>query len=189
MAAKLSIAPEATLDLDEAYGWYECQRTGLGEEFLGCVDACVQAICRMPELHAKVYAGFRRALVRRFPYAIFYECTDGTVTVYGIFHTARDPAKWRSATTVASPGASASLSPHRRQPDNLRRGSCGRIFTTWLLTVLKRRRHDTSGDAIGRVCPLRSVRLRRPRFCHKMAFLHPSRFDAAGHMPASPRRQ
>ena len=53
MAAELIIAPEAEQDIDEAYGWYECQRAGLGEEFLNCVDACVQAICRTPEMHAR----------------------------------------------------------------------------------------------------------------------------------------
>ena len=95
MAAELIIAPEAAQDIDEAYGWYECQRAGLGEEFLNCVDACIQAICRMPEMHAKVYEDYRRGLVRRFPYAIFYEYAGGAVTVYCVFHTARDPAKWR----------------------------------------------------------------------------------------------
>jgi hypothetical protein len=25
----------------------------------------------------------------------FYEYVEGTVTVYGVFHTARDPDKWR----------------------------------------------------------------------------------------------
>ena len=73
MAAKLIIAPEAARDIDEAYGWYECQRAGLGEEFLNCVDACMQAICRTPEMRSKVYDDYRRGLVRRFPYAIFYE--------------------------------------------------------------------------------------------------------------------
>ena len=33
MAAKLAIAPEAELDLAEAYVWYESRRIGLGEEF------------------------------------------------------------------------------------------------------------------------------------------------------------
>jgi len=67
MAAELIIAPEAQQDVDEAYSWYEDRRTGLGEEFLGCVDACIQAICRMPELYPKVYGEFRRRLLRRFP--------------------------------------------------------------------------------------------------------------------------
>jgi hypothetical protein len=67
MAAELIIAPEAQQDVDEAYSWYEDRRLGLGEEFLDCVDACLQGISRMPELYAKVYAAYRRALVRRFP--------------------------------------------------------------------------------------------------------------------------
>jgi plasmid stabilization system protein ParE len=95
MAADLIIAPEAAQDIDEAYGWFECQRAGLGEEFLSCVDACVQVICRTPEMHAKVCQDCRRGLVRRFPYAIFYEYEGGAVTIHGVFHTARDPAKWR----------------------------------------------------------------------------------------------
>ena len=95
MAAELIIAPEAQ-DVDESYRWYEDRRFGLGEEFLGCVDACIQAICRMPELHAKVHEEYRRVLLRRFPYAIFYEYANGKVTVYCIFHTSRDPMKWRS---------------------------------------------------------------------------------------------
>ncbi|MFH1570139.1 MAG: hypothetical protein ABIL09_19255 [Gemmatimonadota bacterium] len=38
---------------------------------------------------------YRRALVRRFPYAVFYECTANAVTILAVLHTARDPAKWR----------------------------------------------------------------------------------------------
>ncbi len=96
MAAELILAPEAAQDIEEAYGWYELQRTGLGEEFLSCVDAGIQAIRRTPEMFAKVRKDYRRGLVRRFPYATFYEYADGVVTVYCVFHTARDPKKWRS---------------------------------------------------------------------------------------------
>jgi len=95
MAADLVLAPEVEQDIGEAYAWYEDRRPGLGEEFLSCVDACIQAVCRMPEMHAEVHEHYRRALVRRFPYAIFYEYSGGSVTVYCVFHTARDPNKWR----------------------------------------------------------------------------------------------
>ena len=50
----------------------------------------------MPELYAKVHEEYRRALVRRFPYAVFYEYSRGTVIVYSIFHTSQDPKKWRN---------------------------------------------------------------------------------------------
>ena len=94
MAAELIIAPEAEEDLAEAYGWYEGQRVGLGEEFLSCVDACVEAFRRNPEMHARIYETYRRALVRRFPYAVFYEYEEDAVTVYCVFHTSQDPGKW-----------------------------------------------------------------------------------------------
>ncbi len=95
MAAELIIAPEAEQDIADAYGWYEDRRVGLGEEFLSCVDACIQAICRTPELHAQIHENYRRGLVRRFPYAVFYEYAADAVTVYCVFHTSQDPDKWR----------------------------------------------------------------------------------------------
>jgi plasmid stabilization system protein ParE len=95
MAADLIIAPEAEQDINEAYAWYEARRVGLGEGFLSAVDACIQAICRTPEMHSFVHGSYRRGLVRRFPYAVFYEYVGSTVTVYCVFHTSRDPDKWR----------------------------------------------------------------------------------------------
>ena len=95
MGVKLIIAAEAERDISDAYGWYEDRRSGLGEDFLSCVDACIQAIVRAPELHPQICDEYRRGLVRRFPYAVFYDLADGTVTVYGVFHTSQHPDKWR----------------------------------------------------------------------------------------------
>jgi hypothetical protein len=67
----------------------------LGEEFLGSLDACIQGLRRSPELHAPVHKAYRRGLLRRFPYAVYYEYTSDTLTIYGVFHTSRDPQKWR----------------------------------------------------------------------------------------------
>lgn len=94
MAVELILAQEAQQDIEEAYGWFEEQRVGLGEDFLIRVDACIQKICRMPKLYAKIHEEYRRALVRRFPYAVFYEYIGGKVIVYSIFHTSQDPQKW-----------------------------------------------------------------------------------------------
>jgi plasmid stabilization system protein ParE len=95
MPVELVIAPEAELDIAEAYVWYEGRRAGLGEEFLSAVDACVESIRRRPEMYPVVHDDYRRALTRRFPYAVFYEHSAARVTIYAVFHTSRDPAKWR----------------------------------------------------------------------------------------------
>jgi len=94
MVAELILAPETEQDFDEAYSWYEEQRVGLGEELLSCSDACIEAIRRTPKMHAVIYESYRRGLVRRFPYAVFYEYAEDTVTVYCVFNTSRDPDKW-----------------------------------------------------------------------------------------------
>ena len=41
------------------------------------------------------YESYRRSLTRRFPYAVFYEYSEAKITVYAVFHIARDPDKWR----------------------------------------------------------------------------------------------
>jgi plasmid stabilization system protein ParE len=93
--AELVIAPEAESDIADACVWYEGRRAGLSEEFLSSVDACIESIRRRPEMYPIVHEGYRRSLVRRFPYAVFYEHSEATVTIYAVFHTSRDPAKWR----------------------------------------------------------------------------------------------
>jgi toxin ParE1/3/4 len=95
MGVRLVLAPEAEFDVAEAYAWYESRRPGLGEDFMSAVDACLELIRRAPNLYAPIHEQYRRALVRRFPYAIFYESADGSATIYAVFHTARDPQKWR----------------------------------------------------------------------------------------------
>ena len=59
MAADLVIAPEAEQDIAEAYAWYEGRRVALGEEFLGCVDACIEGIRHTPEMHLVIHESYR----------------------------------------------------------------------------------------------------------------------------------
>lgn len=53
-------------DLVAAYGWYNEQRPGLGEQFLTDVDASFSAIEKFPEMFARMHADVRRAIVSRF---------------------------------------------------------------------------------------------------------------------------
>ncbi|MDA0809840.1 MAG: type II toxin-antitoxin system RelE/ParE family toxin [Planctomycetota bacterium] len=95
MSIELVVTEEAERDIAEAVAWYEERRSGLGEDFLTSLDASLQGLLRMPEMHPVAYKTFRRALIRRFPYAIFYEFESLQVMIYSVFHTARDPQKWR----------------------------------------------------------------------------------------------
>lgn len=96
MFAKLLILAAAEADIDEAFEWYEQRQTGLGFEFMRAVDARIRSIQRNPDMCGFVERHYRRALVRRFPFAILYAYADDIVTIYAVFHTAQDPAKWRT---------------------------------------------------------------------------------------------
>lgn len=95
MAAKLSFTAEAGEDLFAAYGWYEERRTGLGDEFMSRAEACTDAICRTPELYEVVRKSYRRALVRRFPYAIYFSAENDKITIYAVMHTSRKSQSWQ----------------------------------------------------------------------------------------------
>src|SRR5450759_5000798 len=81
-------------DLARAYGWYEAQRIGLGEEFLAAVDGSFDAIEQFPEMFARVYGEVRRVILSRFPYAIFYRIDPTQVVVLTVLHESRDPKLW-----------------------------------------------------------------------------------------------
>lgn len=85
-------------ELNEAYNWYESQQQGLGDEFLDSVDEMLNRICQMPESYAVVYRDVRRAVVRRFPYAVYYRIVSSRVIVTAIFHSRRDPKSWQART-------------------------------------------------------------------------------------------
>ncbi|MFN6273682.1 MAG: type II toxin-antitoxin system RelE/ParE family toxin [Microcystis sp.] len=94
----LVFRPEVRDDLRDAYDWYESQQAGLGDEFIDCVDDLLNQIGMMPESYAIVYLDIRRAVIKRFPYAVYYRVISSRVVVTAIFHGRRDPKSWRLRT-------------------------------------------------------------------------------------------
>jgi plasmid stabilization system protein ParE len=43
-----------------------------------------------------VFEEVRRAVVRRFPYAVFYKIEPQQVVVLAVFHSRRDPKSWQA---------------------------------------------------------------------------------------------
>jgi hypothetical protein len=59
------------------------------------VDACIDRIRCSPEHFAFIHLEFRRALVKRFPYAVYFENDVEEIRVYAVMHSARDQDKWK----------------------------------------------------------------------------------------------
>ena len=92
---QLLVRPAAAADIEETYLWYQRQRVGLGEEFLAAVDAILCDISAHPKTHPVIHRETRRALLRRFPYAIFYRLYGETIIVVACMHGRRDPKRWK----------------------------------------------------------------------------------------------
>jgi plasmid stabilization system protein ParE len=83
------------LDFDDAFDWYERQRAGLGVDFVVRVQETLDQISVTPELYPQVLVGVRRALVRRYPYSIFYRIESGQIIVLAVLHGRRHPSAWQ----------------------------------------------------------------------------------------------
>ena len=96
MTPRLVFRPEAEAELLDARNWYEAERVGLGAVFAAAVETTVTAILQNPLAHPRVKGDTRRALVRRFPYAVYFHPTGDEIIVLAIMHGRRNPRHWRS---------------------------------------------------------------------------------------------
>lgn len=94
---KFLFRSEAAADVVGAREWYETQREGLGKAFADALEHVLSAITAMPESFPVVQGDVRRALLRRFPYALYYRLRDSeTAEVIACLHTRRSPHVLRS---------------------------------------------------------------------------------------------
>lgn len=86
----------ARAELIDAQGWYESEVPGLGRRFHAAVDSVIEHMSANPQQFPVIYKNVRRALLRRFPYALMFVIdADETLTVIACFHGSRDPMRWQ----------------------------------------------------------------------------------------------
>jgi len=88
--------PQAEGEFRDAIVWYEHQRSGLGSEFFLSIDEAIERILRNPSSFPIVHNTIRRAVVKRFPFAVFFETEKSEIRVLAVFHSRRNPARWRT---------------------------------------------------------------------------------------------
>ncbi len=66
---QLWILADAVAEIEAARVWYEVQRPGLGDDFLGAVETAVESLLAFPEASPIDYRDARRCLLERYPNA------------------------------------------------------------------------------------------------------------------------
>lgn len=97
MLYKIEVRSLATIEIIEAYDWYEAQKEGLGTEFLEELEAFYQSLVRNPKAYSYYKKPVRQGKIARFPYVVVFEVFELTIVVYSVFMSRQDPDKKRTS--------------------------------------------------------------------------------------------
>jgi plasmid stabilization system protein ParE len=94
----LTFDRHALAELSDAADWYEQQRTGLAVEFLHEADAVFKHLHERPLLFPRLLLcpdlDLRRALLKRFPFAVVFVHAGDEVRVIAVAHAKRREGYW-----------------------------------------------------------------------------------------------
>ena len=96
MSLPIKLRRLAHAEFGDAAEWYERRRVGRGVEFTITVRELLREIAASPNAYPEVRDGVREAILRGFPYAIYYRVVPKGIDVLAVFHASRDPADWQS---------------------------------------------------------------------------------------------
>ena len=87
---RVVLEPAAQSDLRQAAAWYGSQRPRLDDAFLTEVSRTLSGLQEEPSRYAVTTPGLRRALVRRFPFAVYFRAFEPSVNVLAVLHLRRE---------------------------------------------------------------------------------------------------
>ncbi len=96
MARRLVVQPQSDLDIQATAVWYEDQRFGLGVRFLSELDLVLRRIENNPRQFPQLEGEVRRALLRHFPYGVYFIGESHDIVVLAVLHLHREPDMWKS---------------------------------------------------------------------------------------------
>ena len=91
---KIIIRPQAEYDLEESSNWYEIRTEGLGHKFMKTFESQLLSIQSNPLRYPKKYKNIRIALIKGFPFVIYFMNEEDHVVVLSVYHTSRNPKKF-----------------------------------------------------------------------------------------------
>ena len=95
MTRRAVFRPQAEDDALEVRQWYEARREGLGAEFGLAVDEIVARVVANPLAFQRAHGETRRAVLARFPYAIYFRVVGEEIVVLAL-HGRQHPSHWRA---------------------------------------------------------------------------------------------
>ena len=84
--------PAVGVEVDNARKYYNKKLPGLGEEFVEEFERQIHRVASSPKQWSVIQQGIRRALLRRFPYVIYYKyVAPDRILITVVKHQRRHP--------------------------------------------------------------------------------------------------
>ena len=96
MTLSVVFRPQAEDEVNAARQWYEAHKTALGAKFADALDDVVSRIAANPSAFPLVHGEIRRAVMRQFPYGLYFRIHIQTIVVIAVTHGRRHPSQWQS---------------------------------------------------------------------------------------------
>lgn len=93
--ANVRLTPAAAEEAEGAYRWYRQRSPATADSFLAELERVLNVVAEAPERPALYLQGTRRALFRRFPFAVVYRLAGEEIQVIAVAHDRRRPGHWR----------------------------------------------------------------------------------------------
>lgn len=94
MTYRLILSPGVHADIRSAIYWYGREDVGLSFRFLAATRATFRRMVQYPRAFQILRGSIRRALVRKFPYAVYFQIKGDEVIVQAILHQRRSEIVW-----------------------------------------------------------------------------------------------
>jgi len=92
MTTEVVYKAAAEAEIEVVFRGYESQRSGLGTRFLDELHRIEGHLRLNPALYQRIDGDLRRAVLRQFPFGLFYVVDDGQVSILACLHLHREPS-------------------------------------------------------------------------------------------------
>lgn len=95
MSRQLIVTRDARADIADAVAWYRERSPESADRLRTELESVYASLVEYPEMYPIVYRRFRRALLRKFPFAVFFVIEPDSVLIVAVTHQARDENAWK----------------------------------------------------------------------------------------------
>ncbi len=92
MTYNIVLSELAQIEITAIKDWYDEKSPQIGMDFILTIEDTFARIAANPDIYPVIlFKKFRRALMRRFPYAIYFRVEGSEIKISAVFHHRRAP--------------------------------------------------------------------------------------------------